>query len=162
MDQKKLEEAKIKAASYFKTKPANFPEGRPYNCCETVLVVLKDFYPSLNSELIPKIGTVIGAGLSLTGNQCGALTGAAMVIGAEYGRNKPEENPEKAWSMGQKLVEAFKKVFEYTTCRELTRVDLRTSEGLQKYFKEIHDSACNERVMFAIEKAIEIIGKNKK
>jgi len=53
-------------------------------------------------------------------------------------------------------------VFEYTTCRELTRVDLRTSEGLQKYFKEIHDSACNERVMFAIEKAIEIIGKNKK
>lgn len=157
--QKKAQE---KAESYFKTKPANFPEGRPYNCCETVLVVLKKLYSQLDSELIPKIGTGIGAGLSLTGNQCGALTGAAIAISAVYGRNKPEESPAKAWSMVQELVKAFKETFNYTTCRELTGVDLRTAEGLQKYYKEIHDFACTERVKFAVGKAIEIIEKNKK
>lgn len=162
MKQINVEEVKEKAASYFMKKPANFPEGRPFNCCETVLVVLKDSNPQLNSELIPKIGTVVGAGLSLTGNQCGALTGAAMAIGSIYGRNKPEESPGKAWSMGQELVRVFKKKFKYTTCRELTGVDLETAEGLQKYFKEIHDFACTERVKFAVEKTIEIIEKNRK
>jgi C_GCAxxG_C_C family probable redox protein len=157
-----VEEAKKRAATYFMTRPTNFPEGRPYNCCETVLSVLKDFYLSLNSELIPKIGTVVGAGLSLTGNQCGALTAAAIVIGAEYGRTKPEESPAKAWSMGQELVKSFKEEFNYTTCRDLTGVDLRTAEGLQKYYKEIHDSACTERVKFAVGKAVELIGKNRK
>jgi C_GCAxxG_C_C family probable redox protein len=156
-----VEEAKEKVASHFMKKPTNFPEGRPYNCCETVLIVLKDLCPELNSQLIPKIGTVVGAGLSLTGNQCGALTGAAMAISAVYGRNKPEESPAKAWSMGQELVKAFKERFKYTICRELTGVDLKTAEGLQKYFKEIHDFACTERVKFAVGKAIEIIEKNK-
>jgi C_GCAxxG_C_C family probable redox protein len=159
-----VEDVERKAASYFMQKPPNFPEGRPYNCCESVLMALSEYYPEMKSDLIPRIGTVVGAGLSLTGNQCGALTGAAMSIGAVYGRSKLEENPMKAWSMGQELVEKFKERFKfdnYPTCREFTGVDMRTAEGMQKYFKEIHDFACTDRVKFAVEKAIEIIEENR-
>lgn len=156
-----VEVVKEKAASYFMKRPANFPEGRPYNCCESVLTALSEYYPEMKSELIPKIGTVVGAGLSLTGNQCGALTGAAMAISCIYGRNSPEESPAKAWTMGQELVKLFKERFKYTTCRELTGVDLKTAEGLKTYYKEIHDFTCTERVKFAVEKAMEIIEKNR-
>jgi len=66
--------------------------------------------------------------------------------------------------MGQELVKKFKERFKfdnYPTCREFTGVDMRTAEGMQKYFKEIHDFACTDRVKFAVEKAIEIIEENR-
>ena len=156
-----VEDVKRKAASYFMQKPPNFPEGRPYNCCESVLMALSEYYPELKSNLIPKMGTIIGAGFSLNGLQCGALTGAALTLGMIYGRNLPEENPQKAWKIGNELLIAFRERFKYTNCRELTGQDLKTTEGLQKYYKEIHDFACTDRVKFAVEKAIEIIEKNR-
>lgn len=60
---KDLEE---KGAKYFQERPANFPEGRPYNCCESVLLTLAE-YLGVESELIPKIVTGVGAGFSLNG-----------------------------------------------------------------------------------------------
>jgi len=60
---KDLEE---KAASHFQDKPRNFPEGRPYNCCESMLLTLTERL-SIESELIPKIATGVGAGFSLNG-----------------------------------------------------------------------------------------------
>ena len=56
---------------------------------------------------------------------------------------------------------AFKERFRYTTCRELTGQDLKTPEGLKVYFGRIHDYTCTDRVKFAVEKAIEIIDKNR-
>jgi len=115
----------------------------------------------VDSDLIPRIGTAIGAGLSLSGKQCGALSGAAMFIGIVQGRNGPEESPAKAWSMGRELVSEFEKRYKHTTCRELTGQNLMTPEGLKTYVEKIHDTACAERVGFAVVKAIEIIERNK-
>ncbi|KAA0003822.1 MAG: hypothetical protein FE048_00730 [Thermoplasmata archaeon] len=61
IDIKNLQE---KVVRYFCDRPINFPTGRPYNCCESVLLALAE-YLNIDSELIPKIGTAIGAGVSL-------------------------------------------------------------------------------------------------
>ncbi|MCD6529346.1 C_GCAxxG_C_C family protein [Candidatus Bathyarchaeota archaeon] len=65
--------------------PSNFPERRPYNCCESVLLALAE-YLGVESDLIPKIATGIGAGFSLNGFTCGSISGAAMAISIRYGR----------------------------------------------------------------------------
>jgi C_GCAxxG_C_C family probable redox protein len=160
MSKLNVEDAKNKAISYFKERPLNFPEGRPYNCCESVLKALSE-YLGMGSDLIPRIGTVIGAGLSLTGKQCGTLSGAAMAIGMAYGRNSSEESPLKAWSIGRELVAEFEKRYKHTTCRELTGQDLMTPEGMKTYVDRLHDTVCAERVGFVVEKTIEIIEKNR-
>jgi C_GCAxxG_C_C family probable redox protein len=144
-----------KAIGYFCNRPSNFPTGRPYNCCESVLLALKDYIDS-DSGVVPKIGTAIGAGVSLNGLLCGSVSSVAMVIGLKYGRNSPEENPKPAWDMADKYVSEFKEKFGALTCRELTGLNIKTSEGFKEYYAKVHDYSCADRIKFAVTKAVEI------
>jgi len=152
---KKLQERVVR---YFCDRPSNFPAGRPYNCCESVLLILAE-YLKIDSKLIPKIGTAIGAGVSLNGLLCGSVSSVAIAIGLKYGRSSPEENPQLAWDMMNKYVTLFKDRFKAVNCRQLTGLDLKTEEGLKEYFARVHDYACAERLKFAVEKAVEILSK---
>ena len=151
-----VEQLQEKAARYFQERPSNFPEGRPYNCCESVLLALSE-YLGVESDLVPKIATGVGAGFSLNGLTCGAITGAAMATGIKYGRRNNEENPQAAWSRVNKFIEAFKERWGAVTCRELTHLDVKTAEGMKEYLKSVHDYACTERVKFAVKKATELL-----
>ena len=157
----KLEGLKGKAKSYFCDRPTNFPTGRPFNCCETVLKTLSEHF-DLESDLIPRIGTGIGAGVSRNGLLCGCISGPALFIGIKMGRNTPEEDPTKTWALVDEYLEAFKEKYRYTNCRQLTGVNVKTPEGMKKYFESIHDYACAERLKFAVEKAVEILEKEEK
>lgn len=114
-------------------------------------------YLDVDSELIPKIGTAIGAGVSLNGLLCGSVSSVAMAIGIKYGRNSPEENPEPVWKMMDEYMTAFKKRFSYTNCIQLTGLNLKTPEGLKEYFARVHDYECTERLKFAVDQAVEIL-----
>ena len=151
-----VEELQERAVRYFCDWPSNFPAGRPYNCCESVLLALKD-YLSVGSDLIPKIGTGIGAGVSLNGLLCGSISSVA--IGIKYGRTSSEENPQPVWDMVDRYVAEFKDKFGYVNCRQLTGLNLKTKEGLKEYFAKVHDYACAARIRFAVKKALEILEK---
>jgi len=154
-----VRELQEKAVRYFCDKPGNFPAGRPYNCCESILLTLAE-YLGIDSELIPKIGTALGAGVSLNGILCGSISGVAMAIGMKNGRKSPEENPGPAWKMMDEYVDAFRKKFSFVNCRQLTGLNLKTQEGLKIYYARVHDRECAGRLKFAIEKALDILGKN--
>jgi len=147
-----------KAVRYFCDRPSNFPTGRPYNCCESVLLTLTE-YLGIKSEMVPKIGTAIGAGVGLNGLLCGSISSVAMAIGMKYGRTSPEQSPQVAWGTVDKYVAAFKEKFGAVNCRELTGVDVKTPEGWQVYVTKIHDYKCSERLKFAVEKSIEILSR---
>ena len=155
-DQERLKEFQEKAVGYFCSRPSNFPTGRPYNCCESVLLALKDRL-GVGSDVIPKIGTGIGAGVSLNGLLCGSVSSVAIVIGMKYGRTSSEENPKPVWDMVDKYVAEFKGKFGYVNCGQLTGLNLKTGEGLKEYYARVHDYACVERLRFAVEKALEIL-----
>jgi len=155
---KRLRELQEKAVRCFCDRPSNFPVGRPYNCCESVLLALKD-YLGVDSDLIPKIGTGIGAGVSLNGLLCGSVSSVAMAIGIKYGRNSPEESPKPVWDMVDKYVAEFKDKFGYVNCRELTGLNVKTEEGMKTYLAKVHDYACVDRLKFAVEKAIQMLKK---
>jgi len=155
-EQKRVEDLQERAVRYFCDRPSNFPIGRPYNCGESVLLALKD-YLGVDSGMIPKIGTGIGAGVSLNGLLCGSISSVAMAIGIKYGRTNSEENPQPAWNMVDKYVAEFKDKFGYVNCRQLTGLDLKTKEGLKEYYTKVHDYACAERIRFAVKKALEIL-----
>ena len=151
-----IKEAQEKVVRYFCDRPSNFPTGRPYNGCESVLLALKD-YLDIDSKLIPRIGTGIGAGVSLNGLLCGSISSVAIAIGIKYGRTSPEENPQPIWDMVDRYVTEFKDKFGYANCRQLTGLNLKTEEGLKEYFAKVHDYACVNRLKFAVEKAIDVL-----
>jgi len=156
--QTSVKELQEKAVRYFCDRPSNFPTGRPYNCCESVLLVLVE-HLGISSELIPKIGTAVGAGIGLNGLLCGSISSVAMAIGIKYGRNRAEENPQLAWNMIDRYVASFKDKFGAVNCRQLTRLNLKTPEGLKEYYARVHDYECTERLRFAVEKAVEILSE---
>ena len=153
-----VEELQEKAVKYFCDRPSNFPTGRPYNCCESVLLALKD-HVGVGSELIPKIGTGIGAGVSLNGLLCGSISSVAMAIGMKYGRSSPEESPQPVWNMVDKYAADFKDRLGYVNCRQLTGLDVKTKEGMKEYLAKVHDHACAERIRLAAKNALEILQK---
>jgi C_GCAxxG_C_C family probable redox protein len=157
LQSKELQE---KAVRYFCERPNNFPTGRPYNCCESILLALANPL-GVDSELIPKLGTAIGAGVSLNGLLCGSISSVMMLIGAKYGRTSPDQSPKPVWDMADTYLAAFRERFGAVTCRELTRLDVKTPEGLKEYFERVHDYECTQRLRFAVEKAIDILHENK-
>lgn len=156
--QQSVKELQEKVVRYFCDRPSNFPTGRPYNCCESALLTLAE-YLDIDSELIPKIATAIGAGVGLNGLLCGSVSSVALAIGIKYGRSSSEENPQPVWNMIDKYVAAFKDSFGAVNCRQLTHLNLKTEEGLKEYFARVHDYECTERLKFAVENAIEILSK---
>jgi C_GCAxxG_C_C family probable redox protein len=153
-----IEELQERAVKYFCDRPKNFPDGRPFNCCESVLLALKN-HIGVETDLIPKIGTGLGAGVSLNGLLCGSVSSIVVAIGMKYGRNSPEENPQPIWNMVGKYLAEFKDKFGYVNCRELTGLDIKTKEGLKEYYAKVHDYACADRIRFAVRKGVEILTK---
>ena len=152
-----IEELQEKAVGYFCDRPKNFPEGRPFNCCESVLLALKDYLSE--SDLVPRIGTGIGAGVSLNGLLCGSISSIAMAIGVKFGRNSPEENPQPVWTMVDKYVAEFRDKFGAVNCRELTGLNMKKKEDLKEYFAKVHDYTCADRIRFSVRKGAEILKK---
>jgi hypothetical protein len=80
-----------------------------------------------------------------------------ILIGAKYGRTDAEQSPQPIWDMANKYLVAFREKFRAVNCRGLTRLNLKTEQGLKEYFSRVHDYEYTERLRFAVEKALEIL-----
>jgi len=74
---------------------------------------------NLDSDTAKKIACGFGAGISKTGNICGAVSGAVMVIGLKYG--KTEAGDDAATEKTRALVRQFIQDFTKRTIRFAAR-----------------------------------------
>ena len=133
-----------KAANYFK---------KDYNCAQSVLLTMQEYYGIGRSRLIPKIATAFGGGIGRRGSLCGALTGAIMAIGLKHGTNKTVLiEKERAYEIALKFYEEFVKACGSPFCRELIRYDLTNPEELERLRKSnVRDEKCSHFVKKAVE-----------
>jgi C_GCAxxG_C_C family probable redox protein len=103
--------------------------ARGLNCSQAVFSA---FAPrlGLSDELALKLASPLGAGLARQGQVCGALTGALMVLGLQYGGANPEDK-ETNYQIAEEFVSNFKKRYGAILCRELLGLDISTPGGLQ-------------------------------
>lgn len=91
------------------------------NCPQCVCAAFRDVFGFPGKEVV-KAGSGLGGGIGLTGNSCGALIGAAMVIGVCKGRDYSEmdrSTPLKSFLMVRKLVEKFMEEYDSCMCRDI-------------------------------------------
>ena len=123
-----------------------------YNCAESVLLAIAKDALQINSDLIPKVATGFGGGISRQGYVCGAVSGAVMGFGLKYGRNSPEELRAKTYNRVVEFSKQFQKRFGSIVCKELCGCDLSTIEGIRKFRDEnVHQEKCSNFVSGAIE-----------
>jgi C_GCAxxG_C_C family probable redox protein len=106
---------------------ACFQEG--FNCSQAVFSTYCELF-GLDKYTALKIATPFGGGMR-TGEVCGAVTGALMILGLKWGQHNVDdkETKENAYALAQKYMNAFKLKNESFLCRELLGIDISSDEG---------------------------------
>jgi C_GCAxxG_C_C family probable redox protein len=70
--------------------------------------------------------------MARTGETCGAVIGALMVIGLKHAKMLPDDDAsrELSYALAQEFMDAFKERNKGLLCRELLGVDVSTPEGM--------------------------------
>ena len=123
-----------------------------YCCSQAVLYVFAEEL-GMTKQAALKLADAFCGGMG-TGNTCGAVTAAYMVIGLKHGRTEPEELTRKEET--RRLVNLFSGEFQKLhgalACSDLLEFDMATAEG-KKAAKDsgLFVEACPKYVRTAVE-----------
>ncbi len=108
---------------------ANDRFARGFNCAQSVLAAFAERY-DLPAETALRIAASFGAGMARAGEVCGALTGALMVLGLQYGSDHPE-GKEEMYRLAREFMEQFEARHGSMLCKQIIGYDISMAEGLQ-------------------------------
>jgi len=131
-------------------------------CCSAAVFSAFSEEIGLESKTTKKIGCGFGGGVSMTGNICGAVSGAIMAIGLKYG--KTEEGDDQATEKTRSFVREF--INEFTerngsiNCTELLGYNLRNQDEYERACDEgVFKTKCPEYVRDATDILEDILRK---
>lgn len=107
--------------------------NKGFNCAQAVFsTYCKQL--GLDSETALRIAGSFGGGMGYTGETCGAVTGALMLIGLKHGKVNVEDNAakEKTYDLVQEFSKRFKSINGSVRCTELLGCDISTGIGMQR------------------------------
>lgn len=114
-----------------KSKEAKTLFEKGLNCSQSILFTYgKDFFKEDSSAF--KLASVFGAGISYRGELCGAVSGALMIIGLDYGYSDltMDVSKELVFKISKEFIETFEKQNSSVICNKLIGCDISTPEGL--------------------------------
>ncbi|MDT8272137.1 MAG: C-GCAxxG-C-C family protein [Desulfomonilia bacterium] len=113
-------------------------EVASHGCCQVVIQTFLDVFEQDNDELF-MAASPFAAGMSLTGNNCGALIGGLMILGTVHGRRSVTEGMPgilKGIKPSRKVVKYFSTKYPSLDCREITGTDLADPEKSEAFFSK--------------------------
>ncbi len=123
-----------------------------FNCAQAVFATFAEDY-GLSRETALKIADPLGGGVRC-GEVCGAVTGAALVIGLKHGHTDPDDLASKECCIGE--IQEFRNRFlSYNgnlVCRDILGVDICEPKG--RKFAHDHNlfhTVCVDMVTSAAE-----------
>ena len=144
-----------KALEYFDDK---------FNCSQSVLTAFADELGLTEDESL-RVATAFGGGMGRQQLTCGAVTGAAMVLGLKFGKGKDDSDDKKqdTYNKTVELFERFARLNGSTVCRKLLNdLDMNNAEDMKIINEQgLFHTSCRKYVADAVQLA-EIILENKK
>lgn len=99
-----------------KEKAINYHK-QGYSCSESIVQAAID--EGLCDKNLLSVATAFSRGMS-SGCLCGAISGAQIVLGSNFGKNNSNGNEETARAKAKEFIDEFKKKRKATCCRVLT------------------------------------------
>lgn len=123
------------------------------NCAQSVLTVLGSDY-GINQDIAYKLSSGIGAGMGYQGKTCGAVLGAYMILGLEFGNLIPEDAESK--QLIRQTIDLFNKKFiklyANLDCSELLNYDISKADEHKKATDQnLFNTLCPQFVQSSIE-----------
>jgi C_GCAxxG_C_C family probable redox protein len=127
-----------------------FKEG--YSCSQAIFATYGGEL-GIEREAALKIAAGLGGGIGKTGETCGALTGAILILGLKFGTTNPKDTSGKyhCYSKSKAFCDEFKARCGTLICRELLGFDFNTPEGLELSKQPGAFQHCPEFVQIAAE-----------
>ena len=129
---------------------------RGYGCAQSVLASYALEY-GLSQELALRISTGFGSGMGRMCEVCGALTGAFMVLGLQYGKvvtdgNRYGNETETTYRLVMELARKFEQRNGSIYCRDLIGHDLNDPVEREKVAAEgLFKTTCGKCIRDAVE-----------
>lgn len=103
-----------------------------YTCTQSILGSLAVRY-DLQQNLAFRIGEPFGAGTSCTGDMCGSVTGAIMVLGLQHGSTLGNDDAARSttYQRVHELIDRFKEIHGSIQCTDLLGYNLSDPQQLQ-------------------------------
>ena len=128
-----------------------------YGCGQAVLAAFAERY-GLSEKDARRIACCFGGGVGRSGQVCGAVSGALMVLGLHYWDDEAEVPPtkERIYKLSAEFMDRFAAQFGTTQCCELLGANLRDPVELQK---AVDDGLFATRCPVFIRGAIQMLGE---
>jgi len=126
---------------------------KKFTCSAAVFSVFSDEL-GLDPALAKKIACGFGAGISKTGNTCGAVSGAILVIGLKYGKTVADDDAatEKTRALVRQFIHEFTLKNGSINCTELLGYNLNIQDEYDAAAKvNLFRTKCPEYVRDAAE-----------
>jgi C_GCAxxG_C_C family probable redox protein len=123
-----------------------------FSCTQALLSTFSEEL-GLDRETACKVASGFGGGVGRTGNICGAVSGALMVIGLKYGKSTPENcaERERTYELVQEFVREYTALHGSVNCTELLGYDLSNPEAYaEAQEKRIAGQKCPKLVEDAV------------
>ncbi len=129
---------------------ARFNEG--FRCSQAVLEAFAADY-HVDPMLARKIAMPLAGGSAL-GGECGAVSGAFLVIGLKYGVTDAQdaESFRTVFGKVREFADKFRAIHGEIDCRKLIGLDVFTEDGYKEFAeKNLHDTKCAKYVGDAVK-----------
>jgi C_GCAxxG_C_C family probable redox protein len=131
-----------------------FKQG--FACSQAILMTWAGKY-GIPLQTAKRIAAAFGGGMGRLRLTCGAITGAFMVIGLEYGNERPEDMTKKlqAYEKVRELAARFEKLHGSITCGDLLAKYCGNPSDIEQ--RRHHSIICGRLVRDAAEILEEIL-----
>ena len=134
-----------------------------FNCCESTLMGLCD-YLGKKCEFFPRIATGFGGGLGHTGDVCGAITGAIMAFGIQFGRDQANDKKirDELYLLVEHFINDIKNELGAIDCLDLIGIPINTEEGIKEYRENNLHLKCREFIQTISQIAKEYLDQKRR
>lgn len=107
-----------------------------YSCSQSILMGYAPLF-NLDRDTAARLAAPFGGGVARRGETCGAVNGAFMVIGLNYGHTSPDDvdSKERAYQAVQDFISHFQDRYGSIGCSQLLEIDISSPEGLQSAYE---------------------------
>lgn len=124
-----------------------------YSCAQAVFTAYCEDY-GIDKKLGLKLSCPLGGGMGHTGQVCGAVSGALLVLGLKYGQDDVADKHSKArnYLIVKDFINRFKALDGSTSCSELIQYDLSDDTQLASASQtDVFQTKCCKYVSDAIK-----------
>jgi len=136
---------------------AYFAEG--FSCAQAVCAAYAPLF-GMEREMALRAAGAFGGGMGRSGQTCGAVTGAIIVIGLKHGKTRAEDNAtrETCYALAAEFIRRFEARHGALTCPALLGCHIGTPEGRTlAHEKQLFTTVCADLVRDAAEILEEVL-----